>query len=121
MPADFSCIAPTGPYNPNFNTTNSLGTYTDSTRLANQAALEACCTTPILPYDTSNCHSYCTGKDSEESLTMQKCISEYISQHPDDSFPGLVCDEKSGATMLRRTSGWGGLAILGLVVSAAVL
>lgn len=82
----------------------------------------ACCVTQVLLYGTreqKGCFHYCRADDEEGSLKMQECFKDYKSRLPDHIFVGLKCDERSGATMLGRTSGWGGLVLLGLVVSTA--
>lgn len=78
---------------------------------------------PITSVDTDfygSCYSTCKTTGPEMALEISYCLGNYTLKHPDYYFGSLGCETTaSGATMLGRTSSWGGLAMLGLVVSAA--
>lgn len=128
FPYQFSCSGNTGPYNPNINLTDTLDKYVNQTGQASQDALETCCPSAVVPIsdDTfkTRCFSYCNTTSLEEALEASYCLGNYTLKHPKDFLVNLGCDIKgatddSGAATLGRTGGWGGLVILGLVVSAA--
>ncbi|OBT69430.1 hypothetical protein VE03_01168 [Pseudogymnoascus sp. 23342-1-I1] len=122
LTSPFSCVAPTAPYNSSFNATTGPNTYTKDSLYDNLGALRSCCTSDVNAYGNQEggaCYYYCTEKDQGTFSETQACIKNYTSQHPEESFSGITCPDSSGATMLGRTGGWGGLVILSLVVSAA--
>ena len=105
IPGAFSCLAPTGPANPNLNITNSPSTYGSASGQFNLDALVACCVTQVLPYGTreqKGCFHYCRADDEEGSLKMQECFKDYKSRLPDHIFVGLKCDERSGGDDARE-------------------
>ncbi|KFY32177.1 hypothetical protein V493_00429 [Pseudogymnoascus sp. VKM F-4281 (FW-2241)] len=116
----FLCLGNTGPYN----VSDAQAGYFNQTGQAVWDAMKACCPSPIElwgPDEVNRCYHYCDIKTSEQAWETEYCFGNYSEAHPDQFFADLKCgtDNKSGATMLGRTSGWGGLALLGLVVSVA--
>lgn len=86
-------------------------------------ALKACCKSPITrdnPESYGTCYSQCKTTGKDQALEVSWCLGNYTEKRPEYFFASLGCQtELSGATMLGRTSSWGGLVILSLVVSAA--
>ncbi|KFY48272.1 hypothetical protein V495_01478 [Pseudogymnoascus sp. VKM F-4514 (FW-929)] len=119
-PPNFSCLGATGPYS--VNVTSDEHPAANQTGQAVKDALNACCPLDVVQSTEpgpDSCYSYCANNDKEQALKTQNCLDNYAAGHPDYFFGNLKCNIPSGATMLGRTSGWGGLVILGLVVSAA--
>ena len=121
----YSCVGNTGPYNTSIPGYPSSGNSDPKkTGQAVRDAMIACCSSSgISPYGTDGiepCYSWCSSPTPQETLKTRWCLGNYTEARPDSFFAGLVCDTReSGATVLGRTSGWGGLVVLGLVVSAA--
>lgn len=115
FPFDHSCVATTGPFSPKYNLTNI-----NQTGQSAMNALKSCCPSPAnITIYPEGCYSYCKTTGREQALETTWCLGNYTILYPDDFFGGLGCDTRSGATMLGRTSVWGGLVTLSLVVSAA--
>lgn len=118
---DFSCTGTTGPYGQNI--TSPKYTAANQNGQATMDALKACCKSPVTqvhPELYGICYSNCKTKGLEQALEVDWCLGNYTQKRPDYLFASLGCETTvSSATMLRRTSSWGGLVILSLVVSAA--
>lgn len=122
---DYPCQANTGPWNSSV-VSNSGASALNQTGQAPLDALKACCPSPILPLGTDEsmrCFSYCTNSGLEQALETQWCLGNYTDARPDYYFRNVACyiGDNSGATMSRETCGWGGLVILGLVASTAMV
>lgn len=119
-PPTFSCLGATGPYS--VNVTSDEHPAANQTGQAVKDALNACCPLDVVQNTGTgpdSCYSVCANNDKEQALKTQQCLNNYAAGHPDYFFGNLECNIPSGATMLGRTSGWAGLVVLGLVVSAA--
>lgn len=125
IPGLYSCIGNTGPYNISIPGYASSGqTDPKKTGQAVMDAMIACCPSSIVtPYGTDDiepCYSWCSNVDLQHALETSWCLGNYTEARPDSFFAGLGCDTReSGATILGRTGSWGGLVVLGLVVSTA--
>ncbi|KAL5353587.1 hypothetical protein ACLOAV_001624 [Pseudogymnoascus australis] len=123
---DFSCYGTTGPY-----ITDTGGRYNltipeypaiNQTGQATMDALRACCKAPVTNADDYGepCFSNCKTTGLEQALEVEWCLGNYTEKRPQYFFANLGCNTMvSGATMLGRSSSWGGLVVLSLVVSAA--
>lgn len=124
---DYSCYGTTGPYGDangkGYNLTSAEYPAANQTGQASMDALLACCKMPVTASDPEvdgTCHSQCKTTGLEMALEVSYCLGNYTQKHSDYFYGSLGCETTvSGATMLGRTSSWGGLAILGLVVSTA--
>ncbi|OBT64538.1 hypothetical protein VE03_05294 [Pseudogymnoascus sp. 23342-1-I1] len=124
---DFSCYGTTGPYHKadgtGFNLTSLSYPALNQTGQATMYALKACCKSPITQVDTELngiCYSNCRTTGLEQAREVSWCLGNYTEKRPEYYFASLGCETTvSGATMVGRTSSWGGLVVLSLVVSAA--
>lgn len=93
-------------------------------RLSQFSALGKCCPAPgyingFGEGSSINCYAYCNTTGVQEAKEAESCIKDYFSNLPDSTTEWKCDTADSGAAMRGRTSGWCGLVILGLVVSAA--
>lgn len=122
----FACAGNTGPWGTDiFNVTTPTKPAANQTGQAVMDALIECCPSAVQPAgtdETSRCHSYCTTSGLEEAEKTNWCLGNYTAARPGYYFGILQCDTAvvSGATILGRSSGWGGLVVLGLVMSTVM-
>lgn len=111
LTSPLSCVAPTAGYDPNLKATYGPSSYTNHSRLDNMNALRTCCRSEVYGYGPrieGYCYFYCTEESEATFAETQACVKNYTSQNPEEDFTGLTCPDRSGATMLGRTGGWGG-------------
>lgn len=123
---DFSCYGTTGPYTTDtgreYNLTNPDYPSLNQTGQATMDALKACCKAPVTNAADYGepCFSRCNTTGLEQAHEVGWCLGNYTEKRPQYYFGNLGCNTLvSGATMLGRSRGWGGLVVLSLVVSAA--
>ncbi|OBT63086.1 hypothetical protein VE03_07413 [Pseudogymnoascus sp. 23342-1-I1] len=92
--------------------------------LSHFSALSKCCPAPgyingFGDSPTINCYAYCNTTGVQEAKTAESCIKDYFASRPDSTTEWKCDTADTGAAMRGRTSGWCGLVMLGLVVSAA--
>ncbi|OBT83604.1 hypothetical protein VE02_07984 [Pseudogymnoascus sp. 03VT05] len=86
------------------------------------SALYDCCQGSIFTYgdsSTIDCYGYCNATDAKAARTMESCLMDYFSARPDTTTVWKCNTANAGVAIQGRASGWGGLVVLGLVVSAA--
>ncbi|KFY44812.1 hypothetical protein V494_01298 [Pseudogymnoascus sp. VKM F-4513 (FW-928)] len=105
-----------------FSCSLALGPRSNHTGEGELDLLKACCSSPdkVGTVD-GGCRAYCNSTSREQGKQVGDCLFNYLREHRDEA-NGYGCDAappESSATMLGRTSGWAGLAMLGLLASAA--
>ncbi|KFY28481.1 hypothetical protein V493_02913 [Pseudogymnoascus sp. VKM F-4281 (FW-2241)] len=117
---DYSCYGTTGPYITDagvaYNLTDPSYYPRNQTGQATMDALKACCKAPITSaasYDGQACFSNCKTTGLEQALEVKQCLDNYKRKRPNDFFAQMGCEtiepEDPGATMLGRSSSWGGV------------
>lgn len=118
----YTCYGTTGPYAPGYNITSQKYPGSNQTVQGNMDALKACCKSPITNVDPETygtCYSKCETTGKEQALEVSWCLGNYTEKRPETFFASMGCETTgSGTKMLGRTSSWGGLVMLSLVVSA---
>ncbi|KFY81156.1 hypothetical protein V499_00090 [Pseudogymnoascus sp. VKM F-103] len=88
--------------------------------LEKPSALYDCCQGTIFSYGDSNlidCYAYCNATGVKEARDTESCLKDYFSARPDTKTVWKCNTVDNGAAVQGRASGWGGLVVLGLVVS----
>ncbi|KFY15109.1 hypothetical protein V492_02211 [Pseudogymnoascus sp. VKM F-4246] len=129
----YDCFGTTGPYGTGYHNISS-GRFKAPNQTGQKVmdAMIKCCPSDVEAWKDDGagktCYSSCKTSGIDEAAKANKCFELYKSQYPDYFFGTLGCnlgdetenaDKPGSAPMLGRTGGWGGLVVLGLVISTA--